>query len=285
MLFIEYWGSQSARQESNPSTAIHARINNHTSIKEIASRYLSDFPNKIDTYIGSVHYLRCLFYTPDTYTATLKAYYSDETSVDHTIASLIIESPYEVYTIPTGLCHRNLALANKTLTHYTVTIKNGSGNIIFPPKTYIVHLQEKKCIIYANRLGGLDTFFIEREKNTLKVERENYLKPLQAGFSITDCDTLTQTTSYTDSYDIGSGYITRQLQELYKELLISDTVFLVHNNNFLAVNIEKGSFNLYSDDDDIHFLDFKITLGFSTDFINSKNILTSYSSDYENNYE
>lgn len=285
VLFIEYWSGQSARKESSISTAIHAKVNNHTPNKVLSNRYLSYFPVKIDTYIGSIHYLTALFAEGGLYTARLAAFYSDGTINNHIISTIDVNGVNKVYIIPTGLQHRNLALPGKTLTHYTVQLSSYHDVIVFPKITYKVNPQKKKCIIYTNRLGGIDTFFIEKEKNSLKVERENYLKPLQSGFFPTDCDTISLTTSTTDTYEIGSGYITRKLQELYKELLISDKVFLVHQNNFLSINIDKGTFSLHDDGDDIYFIDFKMTLGFSSDMLETHNNQESYSADYDHSYE
>lgn len=291
LIFTETWNGQTATKETSIFTSVRSRINfNLYPFQKIADwltekNYLTQSDSLIETYPGSIHYLTCLFKTPGKYIFKLRAYYNDQTQVEQILSTQEVLFANCAYIIPAGLRHRNLAIANKTLTKYEILVTDETNNIIFKKVTFQVTYESRKCLIYVNRLGGIDTFFIEKQTNTLKIEKENYLQYLPENYSGSDANILSDTTEIIDSYEANSGYISRKQQELSKELLISDSVSLVTTHSFVAVNIEKGSFNLYSDSDDLYYTKFKYNPRLSGDFLLPVNrSISSYSiNDYNNN--
>lgn len=291
IIFTEMWSLQTASKETSIFTTIHSRINfNIYPLQKITDwltekNYLTQADSLIETYPGSIHYLTCIFKTPGKYIFNLTAYYNDQTQIQQIFSTQEVLFANCAYIIPAGLRHRNLAIANKTLIKYEILVTDEANNTIFKKVTFQVTYKSRKCLIYANRLGGIDTFFIEKQINTLKIEKENYLQYLPENYSGSDANILSNTIEITDTYEANSGYISRKQQELSKELLISDYVFLVTANSFVAVNIEKSSFNLYSDSDDLYYTKFKYSSRLAGDFLLSINRpIKSYSlNDYNNN--
>lgn len=291
IIFTESWSQQTASKETSIFTAIRSRINYSLYPSQkitdwlTEKNYLTQAGNLIETYPESIHYLTCIFKTPGKYIFKLTAHYNDQTHIEQILSTQEVLFANCAYIIPAGLKHRNLAIANKILTQYDIEVTDEANNTIFKKITFQVIYKSRKCLIYVNRLGGIDTFFIEKQSNTLKIEKENYLQYLPDNYVTSDANMLSETTEITDLYEANSGYISRTQQELSKELLISDYVFLATAKSFVAVNIEKGSFNLYNDTDDIYYTKFKYSPRLAGDFLLSANkFIKSYSvNDYNNN--
>lgn len=59
---------------------------------------------------------------------------------------------------------------------------------------------------------------------------------------------------YTNIFEASTRYISRKLAEVCKEMAISETVFLVGMKSFIAVNIDKGTFDIANDKEDLQFI-------------------------------
>lgn len=170
VLFSEYHGEQSATKETSILTAIKCRLNFYNYPLETiedyvvqGKNYLSHRPEVIETRPGEIHYLVALTLYPDTYTTKLSALYTDgsEDTLDlHTFTPV---TEYNVFAIPSGLKHLNLAKTGVSLVSYTIWVENSSHEIAFKKVTFYVfpYNPANRCFLFGNLLGGIDTVITE----------------------------------------------------------------------------------------------------------------------------
>lgn len=96
---------------------------------------------------------------PDTYTTKLSALYTDgsEDTLDlHTFTPV---TEYNVFAIPSGLKHLNLAKTGVSLVSYTIWVENSSHEIAFKKITFYVfpYNPANRCFLFGNLLGGIGT--------------------------------------------------------------------------------------------------------------------------------
>lgn len=296
VLFSEYYGNQSAMKETSILTAMKCRLNFYNYPLETiedyiiqGKNYLSHRPETIDTHPGEIHYLVVLTLFPDTYTTKLSARYSDgtENTIDlHTFTSV---TEYNVFAIPSGLKHLNLAKTGISLVSYTIWVENSSHEIAFKKITFNVFPGNpaNRCFLFGNLLGGIDTIITENQSDSLKVEREAFQKYLPMDYKANSYNITTFVSGYTNIFEASTGYISRKLAEVCKEMAISETVFLVGKKSFIAINIDKGTFDIANDKEDLQSFTFKYSPAFEKDLIFlSIGASESYSdNDYNEDYD
>lgn len=296
VLFSEYYGEQSATKETSILTAIKCRLNFYNYPLETiedyvvqGKNYLSHRPEIIETRPGEIHYLVVLALYTDTYTVKLSALYTDgsEDTIDlHTFTPV---TEYNVFAIPSGLKHLNLAKPGVSLVSYTIWVENSSNEIAFKKVTFKVfpYNPANRCFLFGNLLGGIDTVITESQSDSLKVERETFQKYLPMNYKANCYNITTFVSGYTNIFEASTGYISRKLAEVCKEMAISETVFLVGMKSFIAVNIDKGTFDIANDKEDLQSFSFKYSPAFEKDLIFlSVGASESYSdNDYNEDYD
>ena len=294
LLFKEEYSNSVATKETSIFTAIKCRLNYYNypleTLKEYViqgKNYLSHHPDVIETIPGSIHYLVCLALEPTMYTIKLIATYSDGSQVSKTLSTFTTTTKYNVFAIPAGLRHLNLAVTGKQLLDYTIWIEDTDG-IAFRKIKYLVSRSrlQNRCFLFFNILGGIDTIITGSQSDSIKVERETFLSYLNPDFKASDRNILTSVSNYSNNFETTTGYISRKMVELCKEFAISESAYLVGKRSFIAINIEKATFDIANDNDDLYSFKFKYSPAFSRDiFLLSKGAEESYSNDYNEDYE
>lgn len=250
VVFTESYGGTTNQAESGVITALKGKFSEKQSVTAFvkAGNYLTNGGNIVETVPDGVYYLTALFLTAGSFSVKLKTILEDGKAEFRTIGSVNPAKPYEVYVIPCGLKH--LALP-KQPDQYSVYVQNSSGTTILKEVTFNVRRMVKKyrSMLYLNVAGGIDTVVVTDQSETMKTERETYrAENLRLSSELTD---------YTDTFEATTGYISEEAVKLCREVLISDHVYLTHAESLMAINIEKGSFKLFSENEDLQSLNLK----------------------------
>lgn len=213
-----------------------------------SGNYLTNGGNIYETVENSVHYLTALFLTAGNYTVNLKAITVDGILTERVIGDITTTGGNEVYAIPVGLKHLSF---ERPVEQYAISVENSSGIPALNEVTFRVRRMVKRyrSMVYLNVLGGIDTLIITDMSETMKTERESYRAD---GLRL-----LSVLTDYTDTFEATTGYITTDAAKQCRELVISDRVYVEHRNSLIAVNIEKGSYKLFTEADDLQALTLK----------------------------
>lgn len=250
VVFSEKWnGGTSPAVESAMVTVVKGKFAANQTVTGFvqAGNYLTNGGNMVETVAEGVHYLTALFLKAGSYTVKLKAVYVDGT-VEHRSLGYINAAVNEVYAIPAGLKH---LVFERQPERYSIVVQNGSGVEVFREVTFRVRRMVKKyrAMLYLNVAGGIDTVVVSDMSETMKTERESY--------RVDGARLLSLLTDYTDTFEATTGYVTEEAAKQIRELLISDQVYLVHMDSLVGVNVEKGSYKLFSEDADLQSVAFK----------------------------
>ena len=206
--------------------------------------FLTNF-QAFETVADGVHFLVALILNPGSYTINSSFSYTDGTTRTTSFGRITTTSQYEMYAIPTGLQQLKLSGVKKYsfwLSGETMCEKRMTYDVVRIVKAH-------KPILYLNRLGGIDCIIVSEISNSIKTDKETYQRDNSYAQGII--------TDYSEIFEVTTGYITRDMAFLSKEFILSDSVYTSENNVLLPINIEKGTFNIYADADDLHFYTFK----------------------------
>ena len=255
VIFRGTWNGGSTSIASTTLTAFRASMPSTAQVSfldyiRLGKNYLSFTPTRVDTISNALHYLHFLAIEANTYTVKINARYRSGRT--RNVQAFIFEAQkYDVYVIPSGLKHIPFLDDYGDLLNYSVWIENALGEIVGKKIHFEIKSQTlpSRCILFENMLGGIDTMVAYKQKDSLKIEREEY----QIGSSI-----LSDTTAISNSLEYTSGNITRAMAELYKDFLQSDRVWLVTENNCYPIVIEKGTFTIIDETSDLYAISFKL---------------------------
>ena len=252
VVFTESYSGTTNQAESSYITALKGKFPEKQSVTAFvqAGNFLTNGGNMLETVTDGVHYLTALFLTTGSFSVKLKTLSEDGKAEYRTIGSINPAKAYEVYAIPCGLKH--LAFT-KQPDQYSVYVQNSSGITILKEITFNVRRMVKKyrSMLYLNVVGGIDTLVVTDQSETMKTEKESYrTENLWLSSELTD---------YTDTFEATTGYVSEEAVKLCRELLISDHVYLTHAENLMPINIEKGTFKLFVENEDLQSLSLKYT--------------------------
>lgn len=252
VVFAESYSGTTNQAESSYITALKGKFPEKQSVMAFvqAGNFLTNGGNMLETVTDGVHYLTALFLTAGSFSVKLKTLSEDGKAEYRTIGSINPAKAYEVYAIPCGLKH--LAFT-KQPDQYSVYVQNSSGITILKEITFNVRRMVKKyrSMLYLNVVGGIDTLVVTDQSETMKTEKESYrTENLWLSSELTD---------YTDTFEATTGYVSEEAVKLCRELLISDHVYLTHAENLMPINIEKGTFKLFVENEDLQSLSLKYT--------------------------
>ena len=132
------------------------------------------------------------------------------------------------------------------ITDKIVTITDNNLN------KYIYNI-EKECryqtkqIIFLNRYGAFDSItMFKKSSNTLSVNKDkftnNYLQ--NGSYDVTRHQIKDINIQATEKLTVNSGYINESENELYKDLMVSDIIYLFEDNNLVPLRISKNSLEI-----------------------------------------
>lgn len=210
----------------------------------------NDFLTNFDTFetvADGVHYLVALLLQPGSYRINVDYTYTDNSVKNINLGEITTTKSYEVITVSTGL--KQLSVTGvKRYSFWLSGEKTQEKRIVYN----VVRITKlHRSVLYLNRVGGIDHMIVSEISDSLKTEKEYYQKD--------DYSALAVITDYDEIYEVTTGYITRKIASLSKELLLSNIVYTVDNSTLIPINIEKGTFKLYTANDDLQSYSFKFT--------------------------
>lgn len=229
-------------------TAMSGKFSGYQSPTEFIRQndFLTNF-RTLETVSDGVHYLVALILDPGSYLVNVGFTNTDNTVNNHNLGRIITTKECETYAIPTGMKQLN----KENLRKYSFWLSGGrmqEKRIVYN----VVRITKKhKPVLYLNRIGGIDHIIVSEMSDSLKTTKEYYQKD--------DYSAIAVITDYSEIFEVTTGYITREIASLSKELLLSDIVYTINNETLVPINIEKGTFGLYSANDDLQSFSFKYT--------------------------
>lgn len=254
MCFQASWDTNETYLESDFYVAFHGRfpLDAEMSFEDyvvLGQNYLSFVPQVIDTIPGAVHYLYFLN-TGETgeFRVKVRAHYKGGAE-RVIITGRFQANRYDVYGIPAGLYHYGFLREWGRLTDYSVWVENNREETVGKQIRFTICRSElpARLLMFENSLGGLDSVLAYKQKDVLKIERDEFVQGARVKSVVTGME---------NTVECSSGYITKGMTELFRELARSERVFLCDGGHVREIVILKGSFTI-DETDDLYSIDFK----------------------------
>lgn len=234
--------------ESDILTAMKGKLSGtQTPVEFIRQNDFLTNSGNFETVADGIHYLVALILEPGSYLVNAGFTYADNSVNNVSIGRITTTKQYEIFAIPTGPKQLNA----EGVQRYSVWLSGGKMQEKRIVYNVVRITKSHRSVLYLNRTGGIDHMIVSEMSDTLKTEKEYYQKD--------DYSALAVTTDYDEIFEVTTGYITREIAGISKELLLSDIVCTVDNNALVPINIEKGTFKLYTANDDLQSYSFKYT--------------------------
>jgi len=128
-------------------------------------------------------------------------------------------------------------------------------------------------IVFVNRYGALQNlYFFKKSVQTLQVNKDtfnrNILDETNFGFSLIEHQIKNFDIIGNESLVLNSGFVPEAMNDTFKELLLSQYVWIVRNGDTLPVNIEESALTFKTGLND-KLINYTINLKFAFDTINN----------------
>jgi hypothetical protein len=169
-------------------------------------------------------------------------YYTDNSSTDVDLRSIVSAAPFEVYRFPAGISQLGLAGLNptKTIAKYDLQLFSGD-DVVSEKRTFEVYTSKRhfRKLLFLNSVGGWDhVLCFGRGKQTLRTSEETISRDLPVGYTYSDREeeTVSKTGQLTGQLVIATlnGY---QRQHLI-DLAISEKVYEQTATGYLPVKVK-----------------------------------------------
>ena len=237
-------------------------------------KFLTNAPERIYTYISAKEYLFWL--NPLSGTLSIKVKISASTSsasipaVDILTAAMDV-SQDEVLIIPVTDMLRNAPGGDKSIECSVSVITAANGITLAGVQNYLFRPQRlySRAFIFQNRLGGFGTIIAQSQKNILRTNKTSDRRALTPGYSPYIGDMSYDASSVEDTFTAYTGPVTAAMAAQVKELAESDAVFLQSDDRFVRLWIDKGSFSITKEPDNLHNVSFRYRPAFTGDHISA----------------
>lgn len=257
MVFTGHYDGITERLSTDTYTVIRAkmdeRILKHIQLSDFLSLgfgYLSAAPDRRETTPDGVHYL-CFLSQSVNQVCQIKAIARTKSGKkrEYTLGIFGPTGMFTTWYIPVGLRHISFLNDRKDLESYTVWLVDANNNVVGKPIefTLVRPGSRTKNLLFENSLGGWDSLPITEQKDTLKVERSDY------NFANSIASLVSE---FANMVECSSGYVSRRMAEMYKELLISERVY-ISGSEFFPIVIEKGTFTIVDETADLYSVSLK----------------------------
>ncbi|TLX73687.1 hypothetical protein E9993_14615 [Labilibacter sediminis] len=251
--------------------ASHPNFNLRTWINS-EKKFLTNMPSQVYTNHSAKHYL---YYLSPFSADTAVRVKMDINSKDAALAPEFISEAITLKQDETMLIPFTQMLANITslqqLVYVSVSLINSADATIANPITfiYLPKKEHNRAFLFQNRLGVFDTVITQVQSNTLKVSKEGKRTILTPGYSSYIGDLSSDDPEIEDTFTAETGPITAAMAQHYKELAASRVVFLQSDDRFIRVWIEKGSFKILDEDNELHNVKFNYKSAFADDILST----------------
>lgn len=255
--------------------------------------FLSQRPQKIDTWIGAHQYLYFMNYlnTYSNFSVWLKVFCTDNSAVTTNYATISSLDKYETKIIPAGYNQLDidtiLSTTGKTAYMYEIWVTPvGSSTVIMRPMRFILQAQPffSRFFIFQNKFGGFDTLLCADQATTRLVDKEQREAFVASDYAKTDGSLKSSVKTSYEKHSIRSILLRKDEAEAALEIISSRHVYLAAENNYICVDIEGGDIKATDENEDLFYIEFayRYSLQASDAFIKPKG---DYSSDFSQDFD
>lgn len=198
----------------------------------------------------------------DQFSLLVEVFYSDDTSQQ--ISKFLYEDIdlEEIACIPLGF--EQLALdtidPEKTPIKYTCQLVKAAA-LTEVAETLTFYIEEnhfnEQFFLYEGSLGTMETFRSTGAKEfKMKVSKEEFRKALPAAYTSLTRQRKTANHELEEPVKVSSGPMEFETLLAFREMLISEHVYLIKDGKYIAIEIDAETFDLYQDDNGAHVVEF-----------------------------
>ncbi len=237
-------------------------------------KFLTNAPAMIYTNIEAKQYLYWLNHLPGTTKIKVKINASTSSPAIPGINILTPELELqqdEIIIIPVTDMLLNTTGGDKSLECSVSVVSAVNGITLAGIQKYIFIPKRmySRAFIFQNRLGGFSTIIAQSQKNTLSTSKTSSRRMLEPGYSPYIGDVSYDISTVEDTFTAYTGPIPAAMAAQVKELVESDAVFLQGDDRFIRLWVDKGSFKITSEPDNLHSVTFKYRPAFTGDIISN----------------
>lgn len=253
--------------------------------------YLSNAPDNVYTYKGSIHFLYFLNAGSGSLRVRVVVIGDGDDDNGRFESDVIIVPELGVLVIPVSSLVADL-LSNEC-NSAEVMVMTADGFIVGRPKTYWFNTPElySRTLLFLNRYGVFDTVTGVTLSNKFQVSESSSVRSLPPDYEAAGGDYVQSDVSEDDVFEFETGPVTMEMAQHYKELIASRSAFLQVSGGFIRVMISGGNVSIFDDEKDLQTVKLKYYPAFSDDHINHALVLPGvehedYSQDYlKNDYK
>ena len=126
--------------------------------------------------------------------------------------------------------------------YITITLKPGNQEFVYQVVDECRY--EPLQVVFLNKYGAFDSItMFKKRTNELRATNEEFKNNYILGgtYDITNHQVQKLNVIGNDTFKLNSGYIDEDENSLYKELILSELVFLYENSSFVPVNVDTKS--------------------------------------------
>jgi len=126
-------------------------------------------------------------------------------------------------------------------------------------------------IIFINKFGALqDLWFFKRSNLTINTKKEEYKANIinNGSYSINSHQNRILRKQGTEKLTLNSGFVTEEYNEVFRQLMLSEKVWINYNNKTLPINISSSSLDYKTSLND-RLINYTVQVDFAFDKINS----------------
>lgn len=192
----------------------------------------------------------------------IKVYYTDGTnSGDQQLIVNIPVNQYEVWELMVGYSQIDFSKwSAKEVEKYEIWLVDDTSAIQSQTRTYIIDTRtyrHERIFLFRNSFGGFDTFRATGRKTQMNEYERMILEKNDQEFSVKEVYQALESQTFT----INSGWISRDVKNWLRELILSQEVYEIIGGYKFPVIITNDKIDLF--DDDTYLFDLKLEYKYS----------------------
>lgn len=230
--------------------------------------FLTFAPAIKTTDIYAPERLYFIFMTIGNYTLKIKQYYSDgSTDIRDFISFLVIQYEVREFFISYDKIRTN---APKKLLKWDVYLTEAGGSTVSEVRTFVIdyaYQNHARYFIFKNSLGVYDTIRTTgKATKKFKNDKEIIRIPLPLNFSEIDRQENQISNVTTTTYNINSGYLSKEESDNFQQFVDSDDVYWIKRNKAYPVTLQNNSRTASEDEEFNPSSEFDLTHSIHDDF-------------------
>jgi len=235
-------------------------------------RFLTNMPGQIATFGGAkamLYYLNPFSGTSNIVVKmTIAQTAGDDITYTYPFNNLAQD---DVVMIPVDGIIATLMSDSSLIRFAEVWVESATGVLLAGKQTY--HYRPKglfdRSMVFQNQYGMFDAIITIQQKSELSTQANQATATLTPDFSRYVGDIAAAHPEITDVVTAQTGPITHDMAAHIKELAASRVVFLAHNDRYIRVSVEPGSFATVDESKELCNVTFKFSPAFSGDLLST----------------